>query len=136
MASSTSGCRITRRNRALLVIAIKRGEIDLRDYRRQRGQLLPVFAFDEQGTAPRRDNIGESGEKTVPRSAFEDWRQGSVELAANHLFDELPDAVADPGLDRIEPIVEKLGGRLGQELRGFNLRVVSGPALQRQVIRG
>jgi hypothetical protein len=25
---------------------------------------------------------------------------------------------------------------LGQELRGFNLRVVSGPALQRQVIRG
>jgi hypothetical protein len=32
MASSTSGCRITRRNRALLVIAIKRGEIDLRDW--------------------------------------------------------------------------------------------------------
>jgi len=69
-------------------------------------------------------------------------RQDRVELAANHLLDELPHTAADPSLNRIKPVVEKVACRLGQGLRGFKLRgnachgVVSGPALQRRMIRG
>ena len=36
-------------------------------------------------------------------------RQNSVELGPDHPLDELPNPVAKPGLDRIEPVVEKIG---------------------------
>jgi hypothetical protein len=68
--------------------------------------------------------------------------QCGVELAANQLFDELPRPIANLRLDRIEPIVEKLGSRVCFTLRGISLRdtaghgVVSGPARQRRMIRG
>src|SRR6202051_3441126 len=68
--------------------------------------------------------------------------QHCVELAADQLFDELTRASAHLGLDRIKPIVEKLGNRLRFKLRGSRLRanvrhgVVSSPALQRWMIRG
>jgi hypothetical protein len=61
--------------------------------------------------------------------------QYRVELAMDQLFDELPSPIAHRSLDRIEPIVEKLGSRLGFTLQGIGLRdsaghgVVSGPAL-------
>jgi hypothetical protein len=38
--------------------------------------------------------------------------QGLIELAADRFFDELPSPTADFGLDRIEPIVEKVGSLL------------------------
>ena len=69
-------------------------------------------------------------------------RQYGVELAANHLFDELSHPRAQAGLDRIEPIVEKMGGTIDSWLRRLRHRgnarhgVVSRPALQRRVIRG
>jgi len=53
----------------------------------------------------------------------------------DQFFDELPSPIANLGLDRIEPIVEKLGSCPGFTLRGIGLRdsaghgVVSGPAL-------
>jgi hypothetical protein len=68
--------------------------------------------------------------------------QGRVELAADEFLDELPSPTANLGLDRIEPIVEKMGSRLGFKLQGIRLRgnashgVVSSPALQRRMIRG
>src|SRR5205085_1685685 len=61
--------------------------------------------------------------------------QYRVELAVDQFFDELPSPIAHRDLDRIEPIVEKLGSRLGFTLQGIRLRdsaghgVVSGPAL-------
>src|SRR6266536_3805600 len=48
--------------------------------------------------------------------------QYRVELAADQFFDELPSPIAHRGLDRIKPIVEKLGSRLGFTLRGIGLR--------------
>src|SRR5438309_837698 len=61
--------------------------------------------------------------------------QYRVELAMDQFFDELPSPITHRRLDRIEPIVEKLGSRLGFTLQGIGLRdsaghgVVSGPAL-------
>jgi hypothetical protein len=61
--------------------------------------------------------------------------QGIIELAADQFFDELPSPPPDLGLDRIEPIVKKVGSRLCFKLQGIRLRgnarhgVVSCPAL-------
>jgi len=61
--------------------------------------------------------------------------QHHVELPADQFLDELPSPIAHLGLNRIKPIVEKLGSRLGFTLRAIGLRdsaghgVVSGPAL-------
>jgi hypothetical protein len=69
-------------------------------------------------------------------------RQRIVELAADQLFDELARPDANLGLDRIKPVVEKINNHLGCRLRRIRLRgsarhgVVSGPALQRRMIRG
>ena len=69
-------------------------------------------------------------------------REGRVELLADQLFDELPSPIPHLGLDRVEPVVEKLGSRLDFTLREIGLPdslghgVVSGPALQRRMIRG
>ena len=69
-------------------------------------------------------------------------RQRRVELALDHPLDELAHPIAHPGLDRIEPVVEKINSRFGRRLRGIRLRgiarhgVVSGPTLQRRMIRG
>ena len=68
--------------------------------------------------------------------------QHGVELAADQLFDELSHASANLSLDRIKPVVEKMGCRLINRLHGIQVRsmaghgVVSGPALQRRMIRG
>jgi hypothetical protein len=62
-------------------------------------------------------------------------RQNGVKLAANHLFDQFANPATDAALDRIEPIVEKVGVTLGRWLRKLRLRgnachgVVSCPAL-------
>jgi hypothetical protein len=59
--------------------------------------------------------------------------QGFIELAADQFFDELPSPIADFDLDRIEPIVKKMGSRLCFRLQGIRLRgnarhgVVSSP---------
>ncbi len=52
--------------------------------------------------------------------------QHHIELAADQLFDKFTDPFADGGLDRIEPIVEKLGSRLGSgcEESGFVVMLV------------
>ena len=69
-------------------------------------------------------------------------RKGRIKLAADQFFNELPCAFPHRSFDRIEPIVEKLGSRLAFTLQGMRLRdiaghgVVSGPALQRRMIRG
>jgi len=66
----------------------------------------------------------------------------SVELAADHLFDELTRPSAHLGLDWIKPVVEKINSHLGCRLQRIRLRgsarhgVVSSPALQRRMIRG
>ena len=68
--------------------------------------------------------------------------QHGVKLAADQLFDELTRASANLSLDRIKPVVEKMGCRLINGLHGIGVRsmaghgVVSGPALQRRMIRG
>ncbi len=43
-------------------------------------------------------------------------RQSIVELAADQLLDELPRPGADLGLDRIEPVVEKINSLLRRRL--------------------
>jgi len=69
-------------------------------------------------------------------------RQRGIELAADQLFDELTRPSPYLGLDRIEPVVEKINGHLGHRLHGIRLRgklghgVVSIPTLQRRMIRG
>jgi ribosomal protein L22 len=68
--------------------------------------------------------------------------QHSVELPADQLFDELARSSPHLGLDRIEPVVEKINSHLGRWLQRIRLRgnarhgVVSSPALQRWMIRG
>jgi hypothetical protein len=68
--------------------------------------------------------------------------QRSVELAAKQFFDKLTRSSPHLGLDRIKPVVEKLGSSLCFNLRGIRLRcivrhgVVSNPTLQRRMIRG
>jgi hypothetical protein len=65
-----------------------------------------------------------------------------VELAADHLFDQLTRPSAHLALERIKPVVEKINSHLGCRLRRIGLRdsalhgVVSSPALQRRMIRG
>jgi len=66
----------------------------------------------------------------------------SVELAADHLFDELTRPSAHLALDRIKPVVKKTNSHLGCRLPRIRLRgiahhgVVSSPTLQRRMIRG
>jgi hypothetical protein len=68
--------------------------------------------------------------------------QHGVEFVTDQFFDELSCPVAYRRLDRIKPIGKKLGSRLRLPLRGISLHgsaghgVVSGPALQRRMIRG
>jgi hypothetical protein len=69
-------------------------------------------------------------------------RQHLLKFATNHFFDQFANPVTDAGLDRIKPVIEKLGGNVSRWLRKLRLRgnarhgVVSCPALQRRVIRG
>ena len=69
-------------------------------------------------------------------------RQNGVQLAANHLFDQLANPVTDPAFDRVKLIVKKVGVTLRRRLRKLRLHgnachgVVSCPALKRRVIRG
>ena len=57
-------------------------------------------------------------------------------------FDELANPFAHTALDRIKPVVEKVGGSVGCRLERIRLRgtvrhgMVSVPALERRVIRG
>jgi hypothetical protein len=68
--------------------------------------------------------------------------QRSVELAADQLFDELTRSSPHLGLDRIEPVVEKINSHFGRWLQRIRLRgivrhgVVSSPTLQCRMIRG
>ena len=52
--------------------------------------------------------------------------QGLIELAADQFFDELPRSPPDRCLDRIEPIVKKMGSRLcsSRKESGFVLTFV------------
>src|SRR4029077_3236173 len=66
----------------------------------------------------------------------------SVELAADHLFDELTRPSAHLALDRIKPVVKKTNSHLGCRLPRIRLRgiahhgAVSSPTLPRRMIRG
>ena len=77
-----------------------------------------------------------------PASTVTRASKRSVELAADHPFDELTRPSAHLGLDRIEPGVEKINSHLRCRLRRIRLRgsachgVVSSPALQCRMIRG
>ena len=68
--------------------------------------------------------------------------QRGIEFAADQLFDELTRPSPYLGLDRIEPVVEKINSHLSRRLHGIRLRgklghgVVSSPTLQRRMIRG
>jgi len=68
--------------------------------------------------------------------------QRSIEFAAKQLFDKLTRSSPHLGLDRVEPIVEKINSHLGRSLQRIKLRgkvrhgVVSSPTLQRRMIRG
>jgi hypothetical protein len=68
--------------------------------------------------------------------------QRSVELAAKQLFNKLTRSSPHLGLDRVEPIVEKINSHIGCRLQRIRLRgivrhgVVSSPTLQRRMIRG
>jgi hypothetical protein len=68
--------------------------------------------------------------------------QHRVKLTTDQLFDELTRASANLSLNRIKPVVEKMGRRLIDGLHGIGVRsmaghgVVSGPARQRRMIRG
>jgi len=68
--------------------------------------------------------------------------QRSIELAAKQLFDKLTRSGPHLGLDRVEPIVEKINSHFGRRLQRIRLRdivrhgVVSSPTLQRRMIRG
>src|SRR4029077_18284106 len=65
-----------------------------------------------------------------------------VQLSANERLDELANPFAQTVLDRIKPVVEKLGGGVRCRLKRISLHgnvchgVVSVPALQRRMIRG
>ena len=68
--------------------------------------------------------------------------QRSIEFAAKQLFNELTRPSPYLGLDRVEPVVEKIEACLGGWLQRIRLRgsvrhgVVSSPTLQRRMIRG
>src|SRR6202023_3964475 len=68
--------------------------------------------------------------------------QRGIEFAADQLFDELTRPSPYLGLDRVEPVVEKINSHLSRRLHGIRLRgklrhgVVSSPTLQRRMIRG
>jgi hypothetical protein len=68
--------------------------------------------------------------------------QRRFKLLAHQLFDEPTDTPADLGLNRINPVVEKMDCSLALRLQRLRLRgnarhgVVSSPALQRRMIRG
>jgi hypothetical protein len=65
-----------------------------------------------------------------------------IQLSANERLDELANPFAQTALDRIKPVVEKMGGGVGCRLERIRLHgnvchgVVSVPALQRRMIRG
>jgi hypothetical protein len=68
------------------------------------------------------------------RTASVAWPgQRHVEFTFDHGMDELANPLAHPGLNRIEPIVEKINSRFRRGLRGIRLRgnachgVVSSP---------
>jgi hypothetical protein len=68
--------------------------------------------------------------------------QRRIQLTADERLDELANPFAHTALDRIKPVVEKVGGGVGCRLERIRLRgtvrhgVVSVPALERRVIRG
>jgi ribosomal protein L22 len=68
--------------------------------------------------------------------------QRSIEFAAKQLFDKLTRSSPHLGLNRVEPIVEKINSHLGRSLQRIRLRgkvrhgVVSSPTLQCRMIRG
>src|SRR5262245_5429173 len=68
--------------------------------------------------------------------------QGSVQLAFDHGLNEAAHPITHRGFNWVEPIIEKIHGRIGDRLRGIMLRgsalhgVVSYPALLRRMIRG
>ena len=49
-------------------------------------------------------------------------RKNGIELAANHLLDQLAHAVTNPGLDGIKPVVEKMGITFGRRLQKLRRR--------------
>src|SRR6267142_4889421 len=53
-------------------------------------------------------------------------RQCRLELGLDHRLDELAHPIAQAGFDRIKPIVEKMGRRLGCRLQGHRLRAIVG----------
>jgi len=68
--------------------------------------------------------------------------QCGIEFAADQFFDELTRPSPHLGLDRVEPVVEKINSHLSRRLQRIRLRgidrhgVVSSPTLQRRMIRG
>jgi hypothetical protein len=90
-----------------------------------------------------RNNFGNAAALRVLGDSAIAWaRQSGVKLAANHFLDQPANPVTDPGLDRIKPIVEKMGLTLRRRMKKLRRRgngfhgVVSCPALKRWVIRG
>ena len=68
-------------------------------------------------------------------------RQCQVKFALDHRMDKFSNSIAQDCFDRVKPIVENVDSCLGCRLRlklCGNVRhgVVSGPALQRRMIRG
>ena len=108
------------------------------------GDLGLAEAADEGARAaavPVADNIRRAVVSILdPRIAWAGQR--IIQFASNEFLDEGANAIAHPALDRVKPVVEKVGGGVGCRLKRISRRgnvghgVVSVPALQRRVIRG
>jgi len=78
----------------------------------------------------------------LPTASVARPRQRHVEFTLEHGVEKFVNPIAQASFDRIEPVAEKMGSRLGCRLRRIRLRgiachgVVSSPALQRRMIRG
>jgi hypothetical protein len=105
----------------------RHGDLGLAEGPRQRAYPAPMPMARNT-----RRNIAAIRSRRAP--AIARARQNRIKFAANHLFDQPANPVADPGFDRIKPIVEKMGVTFGRRLRNLRLRgnaghgVVSCPA--------
>jgi len=65
-----------------------------------------------------------------------------IQLRLQHRLNEVAHPLAQAGFDRVEPIVEKIGGSLSPTMIDIGIQssyghgVVSCPTLQRRMIRG